>query len=66
VHPALLLTALWEEEEGERKRSGRILRNNEVHIFHGAIDPNVPGPPHYRGFTITLSNTILGRTPLDE
>jgi hypothetical protein len=24
------------------------------------------GPPHYRGFTITLRHTTLGRTPLDE
>jgi hypothetical protein len=23
-------------------------------------------PPHYRGFTITLRHTTLGRTPLDE
>jgi len=25
-----------------------------------------PGPLHCRGFTITLSHTTLGRTPLDE
>jgi hypothetical protein len=25
-----------------------------------------PGPPHYRGFTVTLRHTTLGRTPLDE
>jgi hypothetical protein len=25
-----------------------------------------PRPPHYRGFTITLRHTTLGRTPLDE
>jgi hypothetical protein len=24
------------------------------------------GPPHYRGFTITLRHTTFGRTPLDE
>jgi len=24
-----------------------------------------PGPPHCRGFTITLRNTTLGRIPLD-
>jgi hypothetical protein len=28
--------------------------------------PSAPGPPHYRGFTITLRNTTLGRTPLEE
>ena len=25
-----------------------------------------PGPPHYRGFTITLRNTMLSRTPPDH
>ena len=24
------------------------------------------GPPHYRGFAITLRHTTIGRTPLDE
>lgn len=28
---------------------------------HGAIDPNGPGPPHYRGLTITLRHTTDGR-----
>jgi hypothetical protein len=28
--------------------------------------PSGPGPPHYRGLTITLRHTTLGRTPLDE
>ena len=34
--------------------------------FHGATAPNVPGPPHYRRFTITLRHTTLGRNPPDE
>jgi hypothetical protein len=33
---------------------------------HSATAPSGPGPPHYRGFTITLRHTTLGRTPLDE
>jgi hypothetical protein len=32
----------------------------------GATAPSGPGPPHYRGFTITLRHTSVGRTPLDE
>jgi hypothetical protein len=28
--------------------------------------PSGPGTPHYRGFTITLRYTTLGRAPLDE
>jgi hypothetical protein len=31
---------------------------------HGATAPSAPGPPHYRGFTITLRDTTLGATPL--
>ena len=35
-------------------------------FFHGATTPSGPGPLHYRGFTVTLRHTTLGRTPLDE
>jgi len=34
--------------------------------FHGSTFLSRPGPSHYRRFTITLSHTTLGRTPLDE
>ena len=36
---------------------------------HGATAPSGPGPPHYRGFTITLRHTkthTLGWSPQDE
>jgi hypothetical protein len=33
---------------------------------HGTTAPTWPRPTHYRGFTITLRHTTLGRTPLDE
>jgi hypothetical protein len=33
---------------------------------HSATASSGPGPPHYRGLTITLRHTTLGRTPLDE
>jgi len=32
---------------------------------HGATAPRGPGPPHYRGFTLTL-RTPFGKTPLDN
>jgi len=35
-------------------------------VFHGLTAPSGPEPPHYRGFTITLRHTTLGRTPLDK
>jgi hypothetical protein len=37
-----------------------------IFFFIGATAPSGPGPPHYRGFTITFRHTTLGRTPLDE
>jgi hypothetical protein len=39
---------------------------NMTGFFYGTTTPNWPEPPHYRGFTITLRHTALGRTPLDE
>jgi len=33
---------------------------------HGLTALSGQGPPFYRGFTITLRHTTLGRTPLDE
>jgi hypothetical protein len=35
-------------------------------ISNGATAPSGPGHPHYRGFTITLRHTTLGRTALHE
>jgi hypothetical protein len=35
-------------------------------FFHGAKASSGPRPHHYRGFTIILRHTTLGRTPLDE
>jgi hypothetical protein len=32
----------------------------------GTTAPSGPGPPHYRGFMITLRHITFGRTPLDK
>jgi len=37
-----------------------------VLLPHGSTAPSGPGPTLYRGFTITLRHTTLGRTILDE
>jgi hypothetical protein len=44
------------------------ISNSERYFFsvYGTTAPNGPGAHHYRGFTITLRHTTLGRTPLDE
>jgi len=34
--------------------------------YHGLTALSGPGPPFYRGFTITLRHTTLGKTSLDE
>jgi len=43
-----------------------LKRTLPVLFYHGATATSGPGPPHYRGFTITLRHTTLGRTTLDE
>ena len=35
-------------------------------LFYGTKASIVSGPPHYRGFTVTLGRITLGRTALDE
>ena len=35
-------------------------------FFYGATTPSESVFPHYRGYTITLRHTTLGRTPLEE
>ena len=37
-----------------------------IFSHHDGTAPAGPGPPHYRGFAITLRHTTLGRSPLDE
>ena len=41
---------------------------NVLHYFfsHGATAPSGSRPPHYRGSTITLRHTTLGKTPPDQ
>ena len=35
-------------------------------FYHSTTTPSGPGPSPYRGFTITLRHTTVGRTPLDQ
>ena len=52
---------------GSKNILSRSPRKCEYYFF--LYDPTArcePGTPHYRGFTITLRHTTLGRTPLDE
>jgi len=37
-----------------------------IFCLHGATAPSGQRPSHYRGFTITLEDTTLGRFPVDE
>jgi len=37
-----------------------------MYFHQGTRAPIGPGPPNFRGFSITLRHTTLGRTPLDE
>jgi len=42
----------------------RVILSNSV--IYGTTAPSVPGPLHYRGFTITPRHTASGKTSLDE
>jgi hypothetical protein len=41
-------------------------RSGERHFPHVAMAHSMPGPPHYRGFTVSLRHTALSMTTLDE
>ena len=43
-----------------------IIHNNLPVFFHCATAPSGPGPPHYRGFMITLRHMTFSRTDMDE
>ena len=43
-------------------RNTRCAYKHRIFFFHGTTAPRGPGLSHYRGFTITLSHTTLGRT----
>jgi hypothetical protein len=44
----------------------RYMPTLPIFLLHGSKEPRGAGVPHFRGFTITLRHTTLGRTPLDE
>ena len=48
-----------------RFRCGLCEHHIEVQVQF-FFSPSGPGPPHYRGFTITLRLTTLRRTPFDQ
>jgi len=40
--------------------------NHREFLYHGATASSGPGPLHYRGFTIILRHTTIGRISLDK
>jgi len=42
------------------------LRKAVPHFSLGATARSGPGPPHFRGFTISLRHTKIGSIPLEE
>ena len=50
-----------------QRESCSHVRNSHVKVFFfGYTAPSGPGPCRYRGFTITLRHTTLGRSSLDD
>jgi hypothetical protein len=58
----------WHRSQGSSSTNkGEYIDEMSNHLyFRGATAPNRPGPPPYRGFTLTFRHTTHGRTPLDE
>jgi hypothetical protein len=57
--------------KGKRNMRHRCMQYSEKlqtfsGFFYGTTAPSRPRPPHYWGFTITLRQITLGRTPLHE
>ena len=68
-HRPIINVALFVTPTGASLNSKIILPRNkgeEIFLLLGATAPSGPEPPYYRGFTITLRNTTLTGTPLDE
>jgi len=42
-----------------------VLHTNNL-FYRDATARSEPGPPHYRGFAITLRHNTVGGTPVDE
>jgi hypothetical protein len=53
-------------QRASNSQKTRVFMPSLLHFFHGAMAAGRPGPPYYRGFTITLRHTSLGKTLLDE
>ena len=53
--------------ETSHSQTPQVSASKFIFFFsHCVTVPSGPGHPHYRGFTITLTYTTLGRNPLDE
>jgi hypothetical protein len=59
-------TYIAKDQHGYGQTMSTLTRSIVLFFCHGTTAPIGPGPPHYRAFTITLRQTTLGRTPLDE
>jgi len=57
---------LVEAEAKHARPSNTELNNVHVWFFYDSTSPSEPGPPHCRGFTITVSNTHNRRNPLKD
>jgi len=63
--PTIFGTA--ERNHKQRQQQTKKRRRKQQHIFsHDATAPSGQGPPYYRGFTITLRHTTVGRIPVED
>jgi hypothetical protein len=64
----LKIQVLWDVVPCLCRNSYQLSRRSAYILifFHGTIFLSKSGPPHCRGFTITLRHATLGRKPLGE
>ena len=64
------MATLWQQQDGGYALLFYVFNSTVIDwtcFFPPCLtSPSGPEPPSYRGFTITIRHTTLGRTPLDE
>jgi hypothetical protein len=69
VRPGGLVNEIfqWHHRESNPRPTGKkALYLLKCNISYDATAPGEPGPSHYRGVTISLRHSTVGRTPMDE
>ena len=62
----VVMFCLHYKHQQQQQQQQQKQQHTHTHTHPSATAMSVPGLPHFRGFTLTLRHTTLGRTPLGE